>query len=114
MRLYNRSQGRKVIARQLHLADTFWKRLQRLIGKDELLLDEAVLIVPANCLNTYFLSLPVDVVFLDQEGKVVGMLESVMPWQTVCEKKAQAVLELAAGALCRHGCQIGDQLTWEA
>ncbi len=114
MHLYNRSQGRKMIARQLFLADTFWKRLQRLVSKDELLLDEAVLIVPSSCLNTYFLSMPVDVVFLDQEGKVVKMLESVMPWQTVCEKKAQAVLELAAGALCRHRCQIGDQLTWES
>lgn len=112
MRLYNDSREGRVIAERLQIADTFWKRIARLLGRDEMLLDEGVLIMPAKTINTYFFSFPVDVLFIDADSRVVRLADNVMPWQTLHESGAVAIVELAAGALCRRGCQVGDRVVW--
>ena len=112
MRLYNDSQEGRIIAERLQIADTFWKRIARLLGRDEMLLDEGVLIMPAKTINTYFFSFPVDVLFLDREGRVVRLADNVMPWQTLHESGASSIVELSAGALCRRGCRVGDHVVW--
>jgi uncharacterized membrane protein (UPF0127 family) len=51
---------------------------------------------------------PIDAVFLDEGGKVVGIERELGPWRTARHRGAKAVLELAAGAAER--VQIGEVL----
>ena len=60
--------------------------------------------------NTY---LPLDMVFLDREGKVVQIVERTTPLSLVRIRSLQpvaAVLELAAGSVQRHSLGKGDRV----
>jgi uncharacterized membrane protein (UPF0127 family) len=53
---------------------------------------------------------PIDVIFLDGEGLVLRVAEHVAPWRLVSQRKAHAVIELAAGVAARLGIREGQPL----
>lgn len=92
-------------------ADNFWKRLRGLIGVRELPQGDGLLIVPANQVHTNFMSIPIDVVYLDGENRVMDFDETMRPYRFGrLRRGAHAVLELPAGSVAAHGVQRGDQL----
>lgn len=113
MRLLNSSRERKIIAHNLHVADNFWNRIKRLFARDEVLFDHAVLVTPCTCVNTLWLKMPIDVIFLDQEQRIIALHENIAPWESAKNSNAASAIELTAGSLCRHECKIGDILVWE-
>jgi hypothetical protein len=57
---------------------------------------------------------PIDVAFLDREGKVVRMFVSVPPFRILLGgPRARMALELPPGALNRASTEPGDQLLFE-
>jgi uncharacterized membrane protein (UPF0127 family) len=53
---------------------------------------------------------PIDVVFLDREGIVLGVEAALPAWRTAGRRGARSVVELAAGECERRGIGVGDRL----
>jgi uncharacterized membrane protein (UPF0127 family) len=80
------------------VADRPLTRMRGLLGRTELPRGEGILLRPCGSIHTFFMRFPIDAVFVDRDGKVVGVERELRPWRTARHRGAKAVLELAAGA----------------
>ncbi len=104
----------RILAAQAIRAEGFWQRFVGLMGKTSLPMGEGLHIVPCNSIHTFFMRIPIDVLFLDAENKVVRRDEAMPPWRmTPPIRGARTVLELPIGTLTGSGTEIGDQLRFE-
>jgi hypothetical protein len=53
---------------------------------------------------------PIDVIFIDRDGRVVRIAPALAPWRIAMSARAKAVIELAAGQAAAADIQIGDLL----
>ena len=104
-----REDGR-VVCEHLLVAARPLRRLRGLLGRSSLPDGEGILLAPAGSVHTFFMRFPIDVVFLDEEHRVVGIDAEVPPWRTAGRRGAKAVVELAAGECERRGLRPGDRL----
>jgi uncharacterized membrane protein (UPF0127 family) len=98
---------------ELHLAAarSFWQRTVGLIGHAPLGDNEGMLFERCSSIHTFFMRLPIDVVFIDANGRVVRAVANVKPWRPfVSCAGASGVIELAGGAIARRGIEAGDLL----
>jgi hypothetical protein len=106
-----RADGRVVCERCL-VAKTPWARMRGLLGRSQLSRGEGILLRPAGSIHTFFMRFPIDAVFLDKSGTVVGVERELRPWRTARHRGSNAVLELAAGAAER--VRVGERLIQSA
>ena len=106
----SRPDGRVVCERCLVAARPL-RRMRGLLGRRELPRGEGILLSPAGSIHTFFMRFPIDAVFLDRAGVVVGVERRLAPWRTASRRGAKAVLELAAGESERRGVAVGDALS---
>ena len=99
-----------VICERCTIADTPLSRMRGLLGRRELGSDEGMLLRPAPSVQTFFMRFPIDVVFLDRNGVVVGVRPEVRPWRSRSCRRARSTLELRAGEAGRRGVRVGDVL----
>jgi hypothetical protein len=104
-----RADGRVVCERCL-VADRPWARMRGLLGRRTLPRGEGVFLRPAASIHTFFMRFPIDAVFVDAHGTVVGVEHELRPWRAARRKGAQAVLELAAGEASRRRLVEGGRL----
>ena len=64
-----------------HVADSFWKRFKGLIGTKDLPRGNGLLIEPCNSIHMMFMSIPLDVVYVDKENHVVALDPEIKPWR---------------------------------
>jgi len=101
----------KVLFRDVGLAGTFFRRLTGLWGRRELAPGEGLLLSPCRQVHTCFMSFPIDLVFLDTKGKIVGLVAGLAPWKISPRfSDAVLVLELPAGTIEEYGLQKNDVL----
>jgi uncharacterized membrane protein (UPF0127 family) len=113
MRALN-ARSQSEIASRLQKADTFWSRLRGLSGRSNLPTGEALWIIPCRGIHTHGMAFSIDVLFLDAEGKVVGLEENLGPGRFAPIRwKAKTVLELPAGTIRRTCTQVGDPIEIE-
>lgn len=96
---------------KVRTADTAWTRMVGLLGRAELPETEALLLEPAWSIHTWFMRFPIDVVFVDHDGVVVRVVERMGPWRLVSERRAHAVIELAAGVARRLEIRPGARVS---
>jgi uncharacterized membrane protein (UPF0127 family) len=96
-----------------HAADP-WTRLRGLLGRRPLepRAAEGLLIEPCGGVHTFWMSYPLDLVFLDRNNRVLNICENVNPWSTRAARGARKTLELAAGSVVVFGPRIGEELIW--
>jgi uncharacterized membrane protein (UPF0127 family) len=92
------------------LADRPLLRMRGLLGRRGLPAGEGMLLRPAPSIHTAFMRFPIDALFLDRDLRVLEIREQLGPWRVASERRARAVLELAAGESARCGVQVGDRL----
>jgi uncharacterized membrane protein (UPF0127 family) len=110
MRAFNPRSG-KYIASDIVEADTIFKRIKGLMGRDSLPPGEALWLRPCKSIHTIGMKFPIDVLFLAKDNKVVGMEENIPPNRfSAFVFKAAGVLELAAGMVSQSGTKVGDVL----
>jgi uncharacterized membrane protein (UPF0127 family) len=108
--LYNESRE-AFLAMRVTQARTFWQRLKGWIGKRSCRAGEGLLLTPCRSVHTWFMSVPIDVIYLDQDLRVVGIAERVKPFRfPKSVRRASSVLELPAGTVAHSGVGIFDQL----
>ena len=101
---------RTAVATAVEVAQSRRARRRGLLGRDFLDPAEALVLAPCAAIHTAFMRFPIDVVFLDREGRAVRVMHRLRPWRIAVSLKAHTVVELAAGALERHPVEVGDRL----
>jgi len=99
-----------VVCEECLVAATPLTRMRGLLGRSSLPSGQGILLRPAASVHTFFMRFSIDVVFLDDELRVVHIAADLRPWRAAGKRGARAVLELPAGECERRGLRVGDQL----
>lgn len=100
----------EVVATHVELATTRRARRVGLLGRDCFDTDAALVLAPCLAVHTAFMRFPIDVVFVDRQGRAMRLVHGLAPWRVAAAPRAYAAIELAAGALRRHEVDVGDRL----
>jgi uncharacterized membrane protein (UPF0127 family) len=97
---------------QGRLAANSWTRLRGLIGVRQLAEGEGLLIKPCHGVHCMFMSIPIDVVYVDRSDRVVAIDKAMKPWAVgKIYRQSAYVIELPVGAIDGSDTRPGDQLT---
>jgi uncharacterized protein len=69
-----------LIADQVLIADSYFKRLRGLLGKKQLQPGEGLLLTKVSSVHCFFMKFTIDVVYLNAEMVVTG-IETLPPWR---------------------------------
>src|SRR5262249_47328564 len=90
---------------------THWTRLRGLLGTPTLPAGEGLWLKPCRQVHMFGMRYPVDVAFLDDEHRVVGLVPCLLPWRVSPKlRQATSVVEVPAGTLERLGLVEGVRL----
>ena len=78
------------------VARSLFERMRGLIGRRGLARGTGMLILRCNAIHTFFMSFPIDAVFLDRNDQVVKVVRDIRPWHPFVWGgwRAKKVLEL--------------------
>lgn len=106
---FNRTTNQMVASKAI-LANSFFTRLQGLLGSSPLQEGEGLYLVPCNAIHMFFMTFAIDAIFLDKENTVVGLEKNLQPWKlSATYKQAQGCLELPAGTIVSTSTKLGDK-----
>jgi len=101
-----------VLADRVAIAASPLRRLRGLLGTRTLPMGYGLLLRPCRQVHSFFMRYPLDLVFIDREGRVVRTIEDFAPSRcSPFVAGAAAVLELPAGALAETPALPGDLLS---
>ena len=90
----------KVFADNLKMNNTYFSRLMGLMFKKSLPAGSGIILKPCTQIHTCFMRFNIDVVFLDENLKVLHVIENMKPWRiSPLFLKARYTVELPAGTL---------------
>ncbi len=101
----------KVIIKNVMMADTFWRRFKGLMFNDTLTPVDALFIEPCQAVHSCFMRIPIDVIFLAKDGRIVYAIEHMKPWSfSKYVREAHGVLECYPGTISKWKLQTGTTL----
>ena len=112
LRIVNQTCDR-LLADRAELARSFWSRGRGLMGRTALPQGYALVIYPEWSIHTFFMRVPIDVLFVGRDHRVVGLCEAMppgRPFAGVAPWRGHYVIEMPAGVIGATGTKIGDQL----
>lgn len=95
------------------VATSMWSRFWGLLGRGSLPSQEGLLIDPCNSVHTFFMRFPIDVLFLDEDDRVLKISSELRPFRVAFGRGARRVLEIAAGRAASVGVLVGDKMTFQ-
>jgi uncharacterized membrane protein (UPF0127 family) len=101
------------LATALAIANTHWSRLRGLLGlgANDFRNGSGLWIVPCHGVHTLGMGFPIDVLYLDDGLKVVGIQRDVRPWRfSPVLRNAASVLELPCGTAAETKTAVGDTI----
>lgn len=101
------------LATRMRVADSHWSRLVglTLTPPAEFGQGKALWIVPSRGVHTLAMRFPIDVLYLDENKRVVYIGEGLKPWRVAPVRLgAVSVLELPQSTLARTGTALGDEI----
>ena len=114
MRVRNLSRDTD-LADRAAVADTFWRRLRGLLGRDGLAAGEGLVIVPCTSVHMLGMRFPLDVLYLDRSGTVLKALPELQPGQFgPLVWRSHLAVELPAGSIAATGTEVGDRVELQA
>jgi uncharacterized protein len=96
------------------VADHVAKRRKGLLGRKMLSAGQGLWIVPCEAVHTFGMQFPIDLVYLDRDGRVKKVRSDVPPWRLSVCLSAHSVLELASGSIGRTQTRPGDRLEFSS
>jgi uncharacterized protein len=98
--------------RIMKLAVTLDDLRKGLLGKTTA--GSGLFLMGANRIHTFGMKIPIDVVYLNPFGLVIGIEEHLMPnREGIAFEGTRHVVELNAGAIRRHQITVGEQWHWQ-
>lgn len=107
-----RREDGRIVCERVRVADTMLRRMRGLLFRRSVKSDEGVVLRPSFSIHTAFMQFPIDVVFLDQDLRVLRIAASVPPFRTASCRGSREVVELRAGECERRGLRVGDRVAW--
>lgn len=108
MPLINKNRN-TCLAHTVTIADTFFTRLKGLLGKAGLPGGHCLILKPCRSVHTMFMKFPIDLLFLDKDNRVVGIISNLTPFKmTGIIKGSRLAVELPAGTIASTGTVTGD------
>jgi uncharacterized membrane protein (UPF0127 family) len=102
------TESGSLVAEHVEVADTIWSRFVGLMFRRELPPGHGLVIRPCNSIHMFFMRFALDVVFIDGDGRVVRVLDSIRPWRaSSLVRGAKAAIELPAGTAGRAALAPG-------
>ena len=99
------------IARRGSVADSFLTRMVGLLNKKSLQPDEALIITQCQSIHMFFMRFPIDVIFVDKQGRVVGLVERIKPFRlSPIFFKSIYAIEVSEGAIVQTKTEIDDKI----
>ena len=99
---------------RIRVADGYWSRLKGLLGRKGLDEGEGLLIVPSRGIHMWGMRFPLDVLLLDEGGRVQALHPGIAPGEaTGFVKGVRYALEVPVGTIEATGTREGDILEWE-
>ena len=97
------------LASRVFEAKSYLSRMRGMLGRrfDNF---DAMLFQKNNSVHTFFMGIPIDVVFVDHEGVVKFQSNTLKPWRMTGCLAAKTTIEFPAGTLKRTGTTVGDRL----
>jgi uncharacterized protein len=92
------------------VARSFFGRLGGLIARPRLRDGQALVLAPCSSVHTCFMRYAIDVVFIDAEGRVLKLVERLVPWRAASCRRAHAAIELRAGQARVNGVVQGARI----
>ena len=93
------------------VANNMWTRFVGLMGERNLPQGDGMIIIPCSSVHCMFMAIPIDVVYVNREHKVVAIDHALQPWRIgSLHRGVHYVLELPAGTARATGTAAGDQL----
>lgn len=106
--------GERVIAGNVMVADSFFKRLVGLNRFKELKDDEGMLLSPCSRVHTFGMRFDIDVVFLSKDKTVLDIQQRMQPGKISRKvKNTRRILELKGGITEIYSLEPGDTLRFE-
>jgi uncharacterized membrane protein (UPF0127 family) len=105
-----RNRNRDVmLGDRIEWAGSSGTRKRGLLGRESLDSGEGLYLVPCQWIHMFGMRFPIDVAFLDREGRILAIQHSLKPNRVSrLVWRADGALELPAGTLEASGTQIGD------
>jgi hypothetical protein len=111
--IWNESKG-SVVASEARIVSNWWGRLRGLLGEKSLAPGAAMVLSPCDSIHMFGMRFPLDVLFADSDGVVVGVIENIRPWRmTKRYRTAVCAVELPVGAIADSNTEQGDALRFE-
>lgn len=108
-KLVNKSSN-ETLFNEVFEATNFKSRLIGLIGTKKLS-EKAYYFPRCNWIHTFFMSIPIDVIYLDKKGFVKKIDHNLQPWRMPLPvMSAHSVIEMAAGEAKARNIKTGDEL----
>ncbi|MFM8269969.1 MAG: DUF192 domain-containing protein [Pseudomonadota bacterium] len=106
------TKGGVVLYESCRVANNFFSRFLGLMGKAQVLENEAIVFPKCNSIHTFFMRVPIDVIFVSETGKVVKVFSGLVPWRLLLPMKGVAhTIEIASLGADRKNIKPGDQLS---
>ncbi len=107
-------RGEQCVVPTVWRAANPWTRLRGLLGRKPLAPEaaEALLIEPCSAVHTFWMSYPLDLIFIDRNNRVLEVYENVAPWSMRATRSAYKTLELMAGGVAVFRPRLGEELIW--
>lgn len=98
------------LATKVRKADNFITRLIGLLKRTHLGPEEALWLMPSKGIHTIGMKFPIDVVFLNRDHEVVGLISSLAPYRiSAVHLRGYSVMELPNGTIRKSRTEIGDK-----
>lgn len=108
MKVVNISKN-TILGERIEIADTFVKRFLGLMPRKTLNEGEGLVINPCNSIHMFFMSFPIDVLFIDKNNKIVHIEANFKPWRiSKFVKGGKYVIELPVGVVKNTLTEVGD------
>jgi uncharacterized membrane protein (UPF0127 family) len=99
------------LATKVRKADNFLTRLIGLLKRKHLGPEEALWLMPSKGIHTVGMKFPIDVVFLNRDHQVLGLMSGLVPYRvSAVHLRGYSVLELPNGTIKKSRTEIGDKL----
>lgn len=99
-----------VISENLERASSWRSKAIGLLGRKEYPVGNALLLEGCSSIHMFFMKFAIDVLFVDEQLKVLKVVEELRPWSTADGPGAHSTIELPAGTARRLGIRAEHRL----
>lgn len=100
----------EVLLEHCEVALSSWQRFRGLMLRRELPEGHGIYFPGVSSIHMFFMRFPIDVAYLDKEGRILKLVERLKPWRLSACFGAAGLVEMPAGAAAAAGLSVGDRL----